>query len=686
MRERGRIGLSSAGLVLELEVRQGLTIRRCGRGGARAWTGEQPTSPVFSAHVDGQRMDGQTPGLVVRSAEVMEPEPGVDHLRVEMVHEPRGIAVEVHFVLYRDQALLEAWTTISNRGSGAVRIERLDSISLDVREGAHELMYFTGAWGREFEPVRAPLTGPVRLGSRSGRSSNGTHPWFALFRDDGEVLAGSVMWSGNWAVRFEPLDRGGYRLRCGLPEEGFSKQLLPSETMESPHVALALGGDAGLNTVSTRYARVWRRHWAPRNELSTSLPVEWNHWWPYEDEEISSEVFRRNADVAREIGVDVCTLDAGWFGPPQGHWYDYRGDWDVVNTERFPEGIRALSDYVHEGGMSFGLWCEIEAVGHRARLAEEHPELLALRSGEPLGYVCFGCPAAREWALRTLERLITEYRCDWIKLDFNVDPGPGCDREDHGHGRGDGLYEHYRGYYQVLERLRARHPQVVLESCSSGGLRIDLGLIRRTHLTFLSDPDWPEHGLQLRWGASTMLAPDACLHWSWSEWRTEHPRQTFDPRSPELAPHQLDYYTRIGMLGAFGLSQRLPELPGWVADRLRWHVNLYKDVVRRFVREGDLYRLTEQPRRDGRGDRWAGFQYALPDGSEHLAFVFRLDGGESERVLRFRELDPGREYEVRWLTQPREERASGQRLMADGLRFRELREEDSAILLLRAEG
>jgi alpha-galactosidase len=330
----------------------------------------------------------------------------------------------------------------------------------------------------------------------------------------------------------------------------------------------------------------------------------------------------------------------------------------------------------------FGLWCEIEALGQHARLAEEHPEFVALRDGERLGYVCFGNPAVQEWAFQTLERLITEYRCEWIKLDFNEDPGAGCDRTDHGHGAGDGLYEHYLGYYRTLGKIRARHPGVILENCSSGGLRIDLGILKQSQLTFLSDPDWPEHGLQLFWGASTMLAPEVLLHWGWSEWLDEHPHQTFDPRDPGLEQHQLDYYVRISMLAGSGFSQKLPELPQWVADRYAHHIQMYKNCVRHYIRSADVYRLTAQPKREGRGDRWAGFQYSLPSGSEHLVFVFRLHGGERERTFHLRELDEDRIYTLEWLTDQRSEQRSGSDLMKDGLTFDRLLEEDSAIVLI----
>ncbi len=494
------------------------------------------------------------------------------------------------------------------------------------------------------------------------------------------MLSGSLAWSGNWTFRFEPLPDGGYSLSGGLHDWEFAKDLLPGQTMETPHAILVLGDR--LDAVAQQYAQVGRRYWYPRNALSASLPVEWNHWFSYEDIRINETVFRANVQAAAEMGFELCTLDAGWFGPDgtQTEWYKYRGDWELLNRERFPHGVRALADDVHARGMKFGLWCEIEGLGERARLNEAHPDFPSRRDGVPLGYVCLGNPQAQDWAYDTLCRLIADHDADWIKLDFNVDPGAGCNRTDHGHGAGDGLYEHIQGYYHLLDRLRERFPDVVLENCSSGGLRIDLGILRRTHLTFLSDPDWPVHDLQIFWGATTMIAPDTCLHWSFCEWdgNSRYDPQTFNPRDPTLKPHQLDYYNRMSMLGLYGQSQKLPELPAWVKARLIEHTRIYKDHVRRFVREADLYRLTAQPRRDGSGDRWCAFQYRLPD--EHLLFVFRLPGAERQRAIRLAALEPDRIYRIAGFEGETRDSMSGRDLMAAGIAFNDLPEEGSALL------
>ncbi|HVX45070.1 MAG TPA: alpha-galactosidase, partial [Mycobacteriales bacterium] len=380
-------------------------------------------------------------------------------------------------------ALLECTVRVEARRD--IRIQRLDPVVLDVDSAGCELLQWSSGWGAEFEPVRGPLTGRRIVETTSGRSSHGRHPFVVVSGDRG-VLAVAVAWSGNWRIAFEPTERG-HRITAGAYPVDL--ELAAGESFESPRVVLATGAD--LNEIGVQFGRVGRAHWYPAGD---PLPNEWNHWWTYEDSRIDARVFTDNARRAGELGLGAATLDAGWFGPSDqdSHWLDYRGDWDLVNSARFPDGIPALARDVRESGLRFGIWCEIEAVGAKARLRQEHPEFLATRGGRDLGYACFGNPAVRSWAEGILSRLAAE-GAGWIKLDFNLDPGLGCDRTDHGHGAGDGLFAHYRGYYATLDRVRAAHPGLILENCSSGGLRIDLEMLRHTDATFLSDPDWPEH-------------------------------------------------------------------------------------------------------------------------------------------------------------------------------------------------
>lgn len=644
------------------------------------WISAEAQSSLVGVTVNGSYIDSSSLKFIGLADETTEN--GIR--QVIITFHGAGVEIRQKMLLYPESDVLEFIPEIKNSSNETLRIERIDSLVLPLVADHCELFFYTGNWGSEFEPHFGDLRGEVVLESKSGRSTKGNHPWFALTNAKGQVLSASIAWSGNWKFRFEPLAGGGSLLSGGITDWNFAKDQKPGEVVSGAPVVLVVGKD--LNAVSQQYARVGRKFWYPSNEFTDQLPVEWNHWWPYEDAEINEQVFAKNVEVAARMGFDICTLDAGWFGPADAgtFWEHYRGDWDLVNKDRFPGGIRKLADHVHANHMKFGIWCEIEGLGTHAQVAKDHPDYPMLRDGEWIGGVCFGNPRVQEWAYQTLSRLINEYGADWIKVDFNLDPGAGCNRTDHGHQADDGLYQHYQGYYGMLERIRREHPDVVLENCSSGGLRIDLGMMRQTHMTFLSDPDWPVHDLQIFWGASTMLAPNVLLHWPFSDWRNLNPPpyQTFDPHDPTLTQKKWDYYSRISMLGLFGYSQKLPDLPEWIAKRMEENISVYKKHVRKFVKEADLYRLTEQPRRSGEGERWTAFQYSLPDKTEHLLFVFRLPGAEPTRVIRLVDLEAERLYAIEGLEGEFNRQMPGQQLMEAGIEFSDLEEEDSLLLRL----
>lgn len=626
--------------------------------------------PDFAVGVQGRLLTGRDDGWKVVSRS-----PG------KAVWRRDGDGIEATVIARRPapDAAFERGLSVRNTGTGPVRITRLDTVHFRLPAGAFTLSHYDSGWGGEFRPVSQPLTKAVLLDVRSGRSSNGAHPWFALSGRSG-VLTGAVAWSGNWVVRFEP-DGDGWVVSGGLHDWEFAAMLQPGETIEAPAVLLAAGED---RDACARQMHAAMRARKPRCAVSKTLPVEWNHWWPYEDVAISDAVFRANTAEAAKMGYGAVTLDAGWFGGEgDTPWWEVRGDWDRVNTKRFPNGIRALADDAHAKGLKFGLWCEIEAIGPKARLNEEKPELVARRDGRSLGYVCLGSPAGRAFAEATLDRLITGYAADWIKVDFNLDPGAGCNRTDHGHGPGDGLYEHVRGLYALLDGQRKKHPDVLFEGCSSGGLRLDPGLLRHLHIAFLSDPDYPAHNLQLMWGALDYVPPEDALHWAWSQNRGAFP--SFDPKAESLTPEALDFAVRSGMMGFFGASQRLPDLPGWVRRRFAQHNALYRQEVAPLLPNARVHRLTGQPTREGGGDRWCAVEYAAPSKDRAVLFVFRLPGGEASRTLRLRGLHPGKNYRLaREMAEVAETTVSGRRLMEEGITFASLTEGESALVTVKA--
>ncbi len=575
----------------------------------------------------------------------------------------------------------DAWelsVVLTNVGTETVTVTRMDPLAGQLDGGRWSTLWFRSAWGDEFRPERGTTDHHTRIESRSGRSSHGVSPWLGLERSGAGVVV-SPAWSGNWHIDVSETSR----VSAGISTWLFSTELAAGHSVTAPSVVIAVGADrdAAATTLTTAIGRAW----IPRSVASERLDREWNHWWPYEDVEVNETVIHDNAVIAADLGFDVATVDAGWFGPSDAttYWGDHRGDWAQVNTERFPSGLAALGDDIRSTGLRAGIWVEAEALGSRAEVRRTHPEIVALavdgRRHDPsydlqsqsldpqdptfLGYVCLGSAAGREFVLESMSSVVSQLGAEWIKLDFNVDPDAGCTRTDHGHGARDGLLRHYEGLYSVLDAFRERHPETVLEACSSGGLRIDLGLARHVHCMFLSDPDWTEHHLQVVWGTSLMLPPASILHWSWSQWRGDHPQNQLD--FPSLTRDEFDTLLRTAMLHRFGLSMRLPDLIPEHRESVRVHTALYAETIAPFVRDGVLRRLTDQPIRGGFGERAPAFQLSL--NGRHVVAQYLLPGGTTPASVRVVDLDAAATYRVTDLGTGAAHEASGEQLAGRGV-------------------
>jgi alpha-galactosidase len=576
-----------------------------------------------------------------------------------------AVVAELTISPLADRGCFEFTLRLTNIGTAPVRVSTADAFAGRLAKADWQGLSFTSKWGEEYEPEHFGLDVSREIEVRTGRSSLGQCPWLGATSGFG-ALAVAPVWSGNWHIGIAP-GSDGVGLTAGISPWKFWHDLKPGASFEAPAVLVAFGADLDAATLALTRAVGAR---LPRSAASEALPLEWNHWWPYEDKEISEAVFLDNAAIATELGFEVSTLDAGWFGAADADtfWWDIRGDFAEENRARFPGGIAGLADAVRQRGQRFGIWMEIEAVGLKAAVRRAKPEIMARRDDDPpeapldtedpgfLGYVCLGSEAGRAHVRQLLETLVKKTRCEWIKIDFNLDPKAGCSCADHGHGAGDGLYAHYRGLYALYDAFRADHPEIILEACASGGLRVDAGLLRHVHCAFLSDPDWLPHHLAVVHGTSHLLPPAAMLHWPMSEWRGKHPQQTLSLRDPDLTEEMFDAIIRSGFLHRFGLSWRLPDLPQKWRQRLKAQLRLYAEEVAPLVRNGDLLRLTPAPLRSGGGERQPRFQ--LSSGDRHLLLGFSL--GPQQEALGIRPapaglaivprgLEAGRRYRLREL-------------------------------------
>ncbi|MGD0222258.1 MAG: alpha-galactosidase [Terriglobia bacterium] len=570
----------------------------------------------------------------------------VDGLQLTYRHQRLPLEIAVQYFTWGDTGVFTRQITILNKGAKPLAVESLPSLAFELPAGQYDLTYLWGGWGRE----RQLATEDLSAGERSfvatrGRSTYGYSPWFCLHSKNLETrFMAQLAYSGNWDMNFarrpqgRPLQEENLQVSLGMrPDFGGPLGLSPGESFALPSVAFtATVGD--LDDGANQMHRYQRRYVVPRTKTNDPLLVQFNSWYPFGDK-LQVEDLKRCADVAARLGAEVFVMDAGWFSGK--NWEHELGDW-TENPQEFPHGIQELAQYVRSKGLKFGIWVEIENLGVDSAMFRAHPDWCLAYNGSPVlegnrYHLNFAIPAARQWARSVVDRLVKDYGIEWLKIDYNIDIGERFDPPQLAERRGHVLHDHLMSYYHWLDEVRAAYPQLVIENCSSGGTRFDLGIIAHTHTTWLSDVVNPLPSVQLGYGCTVEFIPEICNHW-----------MVGDQDNGEVAltnpPGWWDFMFRVPMNGQFGISSRVST---WNDDLIRTataNVALYKRL-RQVIMGADVYHLTVQPSHDDARD-WSAVQYVAPDRKNSILFAYRLENGAATRVFKLRGLDPLRTYAV----------------------------------------
>ncbi|TQL48440.1 alpha-galactosidase [Homoserinimonas aerilata] len=390
-----------------------------------------------------------------------------------------GLSVVIRIEL-SPEGVLQLRHTLLNRSHHPFELASLDAI-LPVPGRASELLDFTGLWGQERRPQRHPLGhGAWSRETRHGRPGHDDPmlmvagiPGFG-FRH-GEVWAVHLAWSGDKRLWAEGQSLGASVLGAGELLAPGEIRLEPAESYESP-LTVATWSDAGLDGLSGRL-HPWIRSWSIIRGVQ---PVVLNTWeavyFDHEQGRLDELV-----DAAAEAGVERFVLDDGWFAG-RNDATTALGDW-FVDPIKWPQGLALLVERVRSAGMDFGLWFEPEMISADSHVAREHPEWV-LGSHDALEWrdqrvIDLANPQAFDFVLSRLDALVSEYAINYIKWDMNRDLLI------------DGSHAHVAALYRLIDELRARHPLLDIESCASGGARIDLGVLRRVHRVWTSDSNDP---------------------------------------------------------------------------------------------------------------------------------------------------------------------------------------------------
>ncbi|WP_353828065.1 alpha-galactosidase [Agromyces sp. SYSU T0242] len=396
------------------------------------------------------------------------------------------------------QGVLRVRHRVANRGGSALGVGRLAAV-LPVPARARELMDFSGLWADERRPIRRGFEHGVH--ARESRHGRGGHddafllvagtPGFG-FRH-GEVWAAHVAWSGDTDLWAERTALGPATLGAGELLAPGEVRLAPGEAYETPWV-VAVHSAGGLDGIPDRL-HPWVRSWS--TIAARPRPVVLNTWEAvYFDQ--SLERLEPLIDAAARVGVERFVLDDGWF---HGRRDERRalGDW-IVDRDVWPDGLAPLVDRVNAAGMEFGLWVEPEMISADSELARAHPGWVLGRDGDPewrwQRVLDLSAPGAADHVFDRLDALLGDLDIRYLKWDHNRDL------------LGGSAHAQTRGLYALIDRLRRAHPGVEIESCASGGARIDLGILERTDRVWTSDTNDPLRRQRIHPHTSLVVPPE----------------------------------------------------------------------------------------------------------------------------------------------------------------------------------
>ena len=515
------------------------------------------------------------------------------------------------------------------------------------------MINLAGAWARErYVKERKLEMGISAVHSLSGTCSSAEHnPFLALARpgyteEQGEVYGFSLLYSGNFLAQAEVSTFDMTRVMMGINPENFSWELAQGETFQTPEAVMVYSSE-GLGGMSRTFHKLYRTRLMRGKWRDLPRPILLNNW--------EATYFSFNEDKlidiaskAKECGIELFVLDDGWFGNRND---DHRGlgDW-YCNMDKIPSGIDGLSRKIEALGMKFGLWVELEMVNKDSDLYRSHPEWVI---GAPERFDCharhqyvldYSNPDVVEYIYKMISEILRKSRISYIKWDMNrYMTGPFSTAQwtqTHSSSgawpavsQGEMMHRYILGVYSLYEKLTGEFPDILFESCASGGARFDAGMLFWAPQAWCSDDSDAYERQKIQYGTSYV-----------------YPIVSMGSHVSAVPNHQLLRTTplqtraNVAYFGTFGYELDLNLLSSEEIDLVCRQVRFMKDNRELIQMDGDFYRL----RNPFKGNETA-WMVVSGDKSRALAgFYQRLNkvNGSWER-LRLRGLDPDKLYEVR---------------------------------------
>jgi alpha-galactosidase len=464
-----------------------------------------------------------------------------------------------------------AQTHLTNAGAGVLEVDRLAALALPLPARFTEVTSYTGRWAAEMQEHRRPLA-PDGLARETaiGKPGFAGAGWL-LLHAEGEVLGAHVAWSGDQWLALEPdaqgTGDGRAMLLMGARWQPQDVMLAPGASISTPPAHLALVPSR--SALSHAFHTHLRETVLPDRAAWSVRKVHLNSWEAL-GFHLSEPALIALAEDAASLGIERFVLDDGWFAGRRNDQTSL-GDW-TVSPDVFPQGLAPLITRVHELGMDFGLWVEPEMVSPESDLYREHPDWCLHIEGRARptmrGQLTLDMARAevRAYLFERLDALLCENAIAYLKWDHNRDLFPSAAGQA-------------EGFYALLDCLRAAHPDVEIESCASGGGRIDFGVLSRTNRVWPSDNNDPIERLRIIPAWSQFLPLEVL---------GSHVGPSPNPITGRRT--SMDFRAKVAMFGHMGVEADPARMTDKERATLAAHIALYK-AWRGVLHAGAIYRL-----------------------------------------------------------------------------------------------
>ena len=607
-----------------------------------------PANQLFAlqaVHADGN----WTTDLTVDQVETTE-EDNAKLTAITLKDKAYPFQVKLYYRAYKDIDMIETWSEISHTEKKTVVLKRFDSGHFMIRRGDVWISHLHGSWGDEAGVTTEPLTPGIKLIENvdGARNTHIDHPEVMFSLDgkpqenEGRVIGAALCWSGNYAIRMATDNNFVHRIFAGIDSETAEYNLAPKEVFATPKLALTYSQE-GLSGASRNFHR-WARHAGMLhngNRVRDILLNSWEGVYLDVDEEKMSQMME---DIAA-MGGELFVMDDGWFGDKYRRVQDNSslGDW-VVDKKKLPNGLENLVRTAQKNGIKFGIWIEPEAVNSKSELFEKHPEWALQAPGRSLIYGRGGTqllldvcnPEVQDFIFGVVDNLLTRHpQIAYIKWDANIElrnyGSTYLPRDKQSH-----IYiDYHRGLEKIMQRIRAKYPDVVIQACASGGGRANYGVMPYFEEFWVSDNTDALQRIYMQWGSSYFYPSNAMA---------QHISAAPNHQTGRVIP--IKFRCDVAMSGRLGLELQPSKMTEEERAQSTQAIKDYK-TVREVIQLGNLYRLVSPYDHKG----IASLMYTDDAKGKAVFFAYKMDNFVNQVIPRvcLRGLDPSKNYRVREL-------------------------------------